>query len=102
MAGAARVALRRGPQGALVASARGAWHVPAAPDTRVVDTTGEHPCLCNVCRSLQPLLGIYLFMHEGWSPGGVCEPLACSQWRLGLLCNHALRALAGWALQDGE
>ena len=48
MPGAARVALRRGPEGALVASARKreAWHVPAAPDTRVVDTTGEHPCLC--------------------------------------------------------
>ena len=39
------MALRRGPEGALVASARKgeAWHVPAAPDTLVVDTTGKQP-----------------------------------------------------------
>ena len=62
MAGAARVALRRGPEGALVASAskQEAWHVAAAPDTRVVDTTGEHSCLCKFPRSLQ-LCWVYLF-----------------------------------------
>ncbi|KAK9837450.1 hypothetical protein WJX81_003617 [Elliptochloris bilobata] len=47
-AGAARVTLRRGAEGALVASARKgeAWHVPAAQDVSVVDTTGCGNAFC--------------------------------------------------------
>lgn len=41
------MALRRGPEGALVAAADGeAWRVPAARGAAVIDTTGASVCAC--------------------------------------------------------